>query len=251
MNLRKNAVVALTVASVTAIGLGTAVAKDNKNAVKLDTEKARLGYLLGNQIGANLKNGGMLQEVELGALIAAIKDSASGAELQMTPEQMTQTQQNYMAKMQKLEEEKQKEFNALAEKNKAASLAFLEKNKKEKGVKTTDSGLQYQVLRAGKGKMPALTDTVKIHYTGKLIDGTEFDSSYKFNKPAEFALQGVIPGFSEGLQLVKEGGKYRFFIPAEQAYGVQAPPSIGPNQALIFDIELLEIVTGKEPVKAK
>ncbi len=119
---------------------------------------------------------------------------------------------------------------------------FLTENGKKEGVKTTDSGLQYKVLTEGKGKSPKATDTVLVHYRGTLLDGTEFDSSYKRNKPIEFPLNGVIPGWTEGVQLMQEGAKYRFFIPSELAYGPSgAGGAIGPNETLIFEVELLEV----------
>ena len=119
---------------------------------------------------------------------------------------------------------------------------FLAENAKKPGVVTTPSGLQYQVLTAGKGAKPSPTDGVKVNYKGTLLDGKEFDSSYKRGEPAVLPLNGVIPGWSEGLQLMQVGGKYKFWIPAKLAYGEQAPPMIGPNQLLEFEVELLDIV---------
>ena len=124
------------------------------------------------------------------------------------------------------------------------------KTAKKSSMKTTDSGLQYELLREGKGAKPTPTDTIKVHYTGTLIDGTKFDSSYDRGEPADFGVSGVIPGFGEGLQLMKEGAKYRFTIPADIAYGEQGPASIGPNQVLIFEVELIEIVTQSTTKKA-
>ena len=119
---------------------------------------------------------------------------------------------------------------------------FLTENKGKEGVKTTASGLQYKVLKEGSGKSPAAADTVTCHYRGTLLDGTEFDSSYKRNEPAEFALNRVIPGWTEGVQLMKEGSKYQFFIPSKLAYGTRgAGGVIGPDETLIFEVELLKI----------
>jgi len=134
-------------------------------------------------------------------------------------------------------------YEAELEKNKAKGAAFLVENGKKSDVKTTDSGLQYEILRAGKGKQPSTTDSIKVHYTGKLIDGTVFDSSYDRGTPATFGVSAVIPGFSEGLQLMQEGAKYRLTIPSDIAYGEQGPASIGPNQVLIFEVVLIEVVT--------
>ncbi|QWF72444.1 FKBP-type peptidyl-prolyl cis-trans isomerase [Methylomonas paludis] len=127
------------------------------------------------------------------------------------------------------------------EENQAAGTAFLAENAKKPGVITTASGLQYQVLTEGTGATPKATDTVTVHYEGTTIDGKVFDSSYKRGAPASFPLNRVIPGWTEGLQLIKEGGKSRLFIPANLAYGArQAGPDIGPNSTLIFDVELIK-----------
>jgi FKBP-type peptidyl-prolyl cis-trans isomerase FkpA len=143
-------------------------------------------------------------------------------------------------KLQASQQAKQKEA---AEKNKAEGEKFLADNAKKPGVKVTASGLQYQVIKEGTGAKPAATDQVSVHYTGTLIDGTKFDSSYDRNEPAKFALNGVIPGWGEALQLMKVGSKYKLFIPSNLAYGDRGTPGpIGPNAALIFDVELLEIV---------
>ena len=129
-----------------------------------------------------------------------------------------------------------------AEKNIEAGLAYLEENGKKEGVVTTESGLQYEVLEEGEGASPEATDMVKVHYRGTLLDGTEFDSSYKRGEPAEFPLNRVISGWTEGVQLMKEGAKYRFHIPSELAYGARSTGAITPNSTLIFDVELLEVV---------
>jgi FKBP-type peptidyl-prolyl cis-trans isomerase FkpA len=132
----------------------------------------------------------------------------------------------------------------MGEENQAKGKAFLEANKTKPGVRTADSGsgVQYQVLRAGAGPRPAATDTVRVHYRGTLLDGKQFDSSYDRGQPAEFALNQVIPGWTEGLQLMTVGSKYRLWIPADKAYGPNGPPDIGPNQTLVFEVELLGIV---------
>jgi FKBP-type peptidyl-prolyl cis-trans isomerase len=203
--------------------------------VALETDKQKLGYTMGIQVMGQLLSSGLKDEIDVEALIAAQRDLLSGAKPQMTPEEMQLAQQTFMQK-------RQKEFEELAAKNQAAGAAFIEKSKKESGAKVTPSGLVYFAERAGKGKTPGREDKVKVHYAGSLIDGTTFDSSYERNLPAEFVLAGVIPGFAEGLAMMKEGAKYRFIIPAQLAYGTQAPPSIGPDQTLIFDVELLEVI---------
>ncbi|MCB1157821.1 MAG: FKBP-type peptidyl-prolyl cis-trans isomerase [Leptospiraceae bacterium] len=125
--------------------------------------------------------------------------------------------------------------------NKAAGEKFLTENKGKEGVKVTPSGLQYKVIKEGSGAKPTATNTVKVHYVGTLIDGSEFDSSYKRGQPAVFPLNGVIPGWTEGLQLMTVGSKYKFFIPSHIAYGERGPGKIGPNSTLIFDVELISI----------
>ncbi|WP_353408980.1 FKBP-type peptidyl-prolyl cis-trans isomerase [Arenicella sp. 4NH20-0111] len=204
--------------------------------IDLSNEASKLGYMYGVRIASDMKRGGLDSSIDVDAIEAAFRDVFSGTDLQMSEEDMVQVQQAYQQKM-------QDEYQAMIAKNSATSAAFMEKNAKEKGIVTTESGLQYKVVRAGKGKQPSDTDTVKVHYEGKLIDGTKFDSSYDRGTPADFPVSGVIPGFSEGLQAMKEGAKYTLFIPASQAYGENAPPTIGPNQALVFEVELIEVVS--------
>lgn len=136
----------------------------------------------------------------------------------------------------------QTQMQSSASKTPMTGEAFLEANKKKPGVVTLPDGLQYKVIKEGKGAKPSATDTVTVNYEGKLIDGTEFDSSYKRGEPASFPVNGVIPGWVEALQLMNEGSSWELFIPAKLAYGEQgAPPSIGPNQVLVFKVELLKI----------
>lgn len=129
-----------------------------------------------------------------------------------------------------------------AEENKKKGSEYLEKNKSAEGVKVTASGLQYKVEKEGDGKTPVKTDTVKAHYKGTLVDGTQFDSSYDRGQPAEFPVQGVIPGWSEALQMMKVGSKYKLFVPPELAYGASGRPGIPANSVLVFEVELIDIV---------
>ncbi len=210
----------------------------------MSTDAVRLGYTFGAQIAQDMKRSNLQNEVDIDAIEAAFRDVFSDAELRMTPADMQAAQAKYQEKV-------EAEYNAKKKANADASAAFIAKNGKKKGVVTTDSGLQYKVVRKGKGKQPGSTDTVKVHYEGKLIDGTKFDSSYDRGQPADFPVSGVIPGFSEGLMEMKEGAKHTLYIPAAQAYGENGPASIGPNQALIFEVELIEVVSQADTTNKK
>ena len=201
----------------------------------LTSEKAQLGYTIGSQMAGQLKGSELFNDIDLEALVAAFRDAAQGKEPRLTGEQMQQAQINFQQKA-------QAKVDELANTNKASGEAYLVEHGAKEGIVTTESGLQYEILREGKGDQPTAQSSVKVHYSGKLTDGTEFDSSYERGAPTEFPVSGVIPGFSEGLQLMKAGAKYRFVIPSDKAYGVQAPASIGPNQALIFEVELIEVL---------
>ncbi len=202
----------------------------------LTTEESKLGYTIGSNMASQLDASDLFTKIDVEALIEAFRDKAAGKEARMTLEEMQQAQVTFQEKV-------QSEATALSDANKVKGDEYLVEYAKKEGVLKTESGLLYEVLREGKGETkPTATDTVKVHYSGKLVDGTEFDSSYTRGEPAEFPVSGVIPGFSEGLQLMIPGSKYRFTIPSEQAYGVQGPPSIGPNQVLVFEVELIEIV---------
>lgn len=214
------------------------------SAPNMTSDEAQLGYTFGVQIAQDMKRSNLQEAVDVSALSAAFEDVFSGAELRMTPDAMQAAQQKYQQKA-------QDEYAAMIKKNADTSAAFIAENGKKKDVVSTDSGLQYEVVREGKGKQPAETDTVKVHYTGKLIDGTKFDSSYDRGQPADFPVRGVIPGFSEGLLAMKEGAKYTLYIPAGLAYGENGPPSIGPNQALIFEVELIEVISQEDTTTKK
>ncbi len=215
----------------------------DSSKVDLSDDASKLGYTFGAQIATDMKRQNLQEDINVDAMFAAFKDVFAGEEPRLSLEEMQAAQVAYQQKQ-------QAKFQAIVDKNKADGEAYLAKNAKKSGVKTTDSGLQYEVLREGKGSTPTATDSIKVHYKGTLIDGTKFDSSYDRGEPANFGVSGVIPGFSEGLQLMKEGAQYRLTIPADIAYGVQGPPSIGPNQALIFEVELIEVVTQSTTKKA-
>jgi FKBP-type peptidyl-prolyl cis-trans isomerase FklB len=208
-----------------------------QDAPAVNTDKEKISYSIGMDIGTNLKR----QELDLdpATVAAGLKDALSGGKTQLTSEQvrevLTQFQQEMRAKS-------EARTAKLTEKNKAEGDAFLAENKKKKGVVTLPSGLQYKILTEGKGPLPKATDTVSTHYRGTLIDGTQFDSSYDRKEPATFPVNGVIPGWTEALQLMKVGSKWQLFVPADLAYGPRgAGQVIGPNATLIFDVELLSI----------
>ena len=197
--------------------------------------KDKISYSIGADIGSGLKRSEIDVNVEF--LTQGIRDGLAGKTI-LTEEEMQQTLMEFKTQMMAKRQEKQK---ADGEKNKVDSEKYLEANKGKEGVKTTASGLQYKVLTEGKGPKPSSTDTVEVHYRGTLPNGTEFDSSYSRNEPATFPISGVIPGWTEALQLMPVGSKWQLVIPPGLAYGENAPPMIGPNQTLIFDVELLEI----------
>ncbi|QUB63160.1 FKBP-type peptidyl-prolyl cis-trans isomerase [Prevotella melaninogenica] len=198
----------------------------------------KLSYALGIGIGSQLAGMGA-KELNIDDFAQAIKDVISGSELKVDNAEAQTLVQNFF------QEQEAKQQAAAAEAGKvakAAGEAFLAENGKKDGVVTLPSGLQYQVLKEGNGKKPSATDQVVCHYEGTLIDGTVFDSSYKRNQPATFGLNQVIAGWTEGVQLMQEGAKYRFFIPYNLAYGERgAGAQIPPFAALVFDVELIEV----------
>lgn len=198
----------------------------------------KLSYALGIGIGSQLAGMGA-KELNIDDFAQAIKDVVSGSELKVDNAEAQTLVQNFF------QEQEAKQQAAAAEAGKvakAAGEAFLAENGKKDGVVTLPSGLQYQVLKEGDGKKPSATDQVVCHYEGTLIDGTVFDSSYKRNQPATFGLNQVIAGWTEGVQLMQEGAKYRFFIPYNLAYGERgAGAQIPPFAALVFDVELIEV----------
>jgi FKBP-type peptidyl-prolyl cis-trans isomerase FklB len=194
--------------------------------------KDKASYAIGIDIGMNFKKQNM--DLNPDAMAAGARDALAGK-----PQLSSGEVREVMTQWQKDFGEKQK---AMATKNQAEGEKFLEENKKKDGVKTTASGLQYKSIKEGTGPQPKATDTVTVNYRGTLIDGTEFDSSYKRGQPTTFPLNGVIKGWTEGLQLMKQGSKYQFVIPSNLAYGDRAVGGeIGPNSTLIFEVELLDI----------
>ena len=230
--------------SILTTALGSALVASQLMAadpVELKDQKDKASYSIGVDIGTKLKAQGL--ELNADALSAGFKDAFSGGKVQLTEDQVRETLMAFSRDMQAKQMEKAK---AVGDANKKEGAAFLAENKKKEGVKVTPKGVQYKVITAGKGKTPKATDTVKTHYRGTLINGTEFDSSYKRGEPAEFEVGGVIPGWTEALQMMPVGSKWQLFIPSELAYGEQqVSAEITPHSTLIFDIELLEIVEAK------
>src|SRR6188472_2350500 len=208
---------------------------------QLKDQKDKVSYSIGMQIGFNL--GRQKVDVNPDVLAAGIKDAIAGKP-QLTPDQVKEI----MAQFEKDMEQKQKQ---LGEKNKTEGTKFLEENKKKPGVKTTASGLEYKVEKEGTGEQPKATDMVTVNYRGTLIDGTEFDSSYKRGQPATFPVNGVIKGWTEALQLMKVGSKYQLFIPSDLAYGERSvSPDLAANSTLIFEVELLDAKPAPTPAPA-
>jgi FKBP-type peptidyl-prolyl cis-trans isomerase FklB len=226
------------------LGLGLAgillIACNDKGSVKLETQKDKVSYVIGQSIGRNMEQQQIDETViDLGILRAGIEDVLSGRDSKLTDEQMAeimnQFQQDMMARSDSLNKVK-------GEANVKAGEEFLAKNAKEDGVIVLPSGLQYKVLTEGNGAKPGETSVVTVHYHGTLIDGTEFDSSIKRGQPATFPVNGVIAGWTEALQLMSAGSKWKLFIPADLAYGEQAPSAvIGPNSVLVFEVELISV----------
>ncbi len=206
----------------------------------LKDKKDKVSYSMGINIGTNLKKESI--DVNPEALSRGIKDALSGGKPLMTEQEINEIMMNFQKELIAKQQARLKE---LGEKNKKEGEAFLAENEKKEGVVTLPSGLQYKVIKEGNGKIPKLTDIVTIHYRGTLIDGTEFDSSYGRGQPVTFPVKGIIPGFSEAVQLMKVGSKWQLFIPSNLAYGEKgAGNGIGPNTTLIFEVELLSIKKG-------
>jgi FKBP-type peptidyl-prolyl cis-trans isomerase FklB len=208
-----------------------------KEDAVLKDEKDRLSYAIGMDIGNGLKR----QNIDLNPEIVAqgIWDSLSGEKTLMTEQEYRDTMNAFKQEMSKKQQAQMQEFS---EKNKKDGENFLAENKTKEGIITLPSGLQYKVIQAGTGKSPKSSDTVTVNYKGTLIDGTEFDSSYRRGQPASFPVKGVIPGWTEALQLMKEGAKWELYIPSNLAYGERgAGRNIGPNSTLIFEVELISV----------
>ena len=216
--------------------LATPVFAAENSALK--TQKDKLSYTIGVNVGRNMKQ--LPAEIDPEQFTKGFKDALSGAKTMLSDEEMHTVMTAFQKEMAAKQAEKMK---TVGEKNKKEGEAFLAANKKKEGVKTLPSGLQYKIIKEGTGKKPKTTDKVTCQYEGTLIDGTVFDSSYKRGEPATFQVNGVIPGWTEALQMMKVGSKWQLFVPSKLAYGERgAGPQIGPNAVLIFTVELVSIL---------
>jgi len=228
-------------------GLASACAKKEEGAAAdasdLQTDAQKFGYAIGVDIGRSLKP--VKDDVDVDALIKGMNEAMSGG----TPRLADAEREKIKADIsRKLQQKQMEERVAKAASAKEAGEKFLAENAKREGVKSTASGLQYEMLTEGTGAQPKASDKVTVHYKGTLIDGTEFDSSYSRGQPVTFPLGNVIPGWTEGLQLMKAGGKAKLYIPASLGYGERgAGAKIGPNETLVFEVELIKIEKGDAP----
>jgi len=215
----------------------TTTAAKPATPVTLKTQKDKLSYAIGMNIGAGMKKDGV--DVDPSIVEQGLKDALTGSKPLMTDAEAQTVMTEFRAEMIK---KKQEEAQRVGEANKQAGQQFLATNKTKEGVVTLPDGLQYKILKEGTGPKPTATDTVTVHYRGTLINGTEFDSSYKRNEPTTFGVNQVIKGWTEALQLMPVGSKWQLFIPSDLAYGERSPaPEIGPNSTLVFDVELVSI----------
>lgn len=241
--MKKTLVLAVLVAVALAPSFGYAAEEKNEDAavapIKLDTKAQKVSYIIGTQIGTSMKGDDL--DIDMKSFIRGIEDARAGREPALSKEEM---QEVMAAFQQEMMQKAQAARAAAGEKAAAEGEKFLADNAKKPGVKTTPSGLQYMVEKSGDGAMPKETDVVRTHYRGTLVDGTVFDSSYDRGEPVEFPVNGVIPGWTEALQMMHVGDKWKLFIPAKLAYGERGAGNgqIPPNATLIFDIELLNIV---------
>jgi len=223
----------VTVALAASLSASAAFAQQTE----LETPEDRLSYTIGMDIGQSLSDQDMPLDIDV--LMQGLRDSYLGEETLLTREEALKEREQFIEqRQQQLAEQRAEDARVNLEEGQA----FLSANADKPGVQVTDSGLQYRVVEEGEGASPDADDRVTVHYRGRLISGVEFDSSYAREEPATFGLGQVIPGWTEGLQLMREGAKYEFFIPADLAYGEQGRPGpIGPNSTLIFEVELLEV----------
>ncbi|UCH98467.1 MAG: FKBP-type peptidyl-prolyl cis-trans isomerase [Candidatus Aminicenantes bacterium] len=212
--------------------------KNPGKTLTLETERQKSSYSVGYKLGVGVKS--IAQEVDIDIVLQGFKDAVSPGTPKIPEPQMRQIFSKFQKKM---NDQRQKRLKETGEKNKIAGEQFLKQNAKQEGIIVTKSGLQYKVFKEGTGPIPGKSDIVKVHYRGTLINGKEIINTYKRGQPATLPLQRVIPAWAEGFQLMKVGSRYQFFIPSKLAYGERgSPPLVGPNNVLIYEVELLGIV---------
>jgi FKBP-type peptidyl-prolyl cis-trans isomerase FklB len=224
--------------AMTGLVAGCSTAQDSANDPALDTTPEKVSYGMGLVLGERMSND--LPDLQMDQFLQGIQHGHAGDEetKRLTREQI---QEALMAYQEELQSQQEQQYNELASQNLEAGEAFLAQNAEREGVETTESGLQYEVIEEGDGNNPTASDRVQVHYTGELINGDVFDSSRDRGQPVTFGLNQVIPGWTEGLQLMSEGARYKLYIPADLAYGPGGNQAIGPNETLIFDVELLAV----------
>jgi len=233
--INKKLLVAGLVSSALLVGCNNDSPKVDEVA-KLDTLDQKVNYAIAQNMAQNFKQGGL--NIEPTAFAQALKDVRDGVDSRLSEEEMQSAMQAFQEQAMAQREAEQKK---ISEANATEGAAFLESNKAKDGVVTTDTGLQYRVITEGTGVKPKATDTVTVHYSGKLLDGTEFDSSYARQEPVNFPVNGVIAGWTEALQLMPQGSKWELVIPSDLAYGPGGNGPIPPNSVLTFEVELLEV----------
>ena len=206
-------------------------------AQDVTSDNEKVSYAVGWDMGTNIKR--RVGELDVDTIIQAIRDAVNESEPRVSQEEM---QQILIALQQQMRQEQLEALRKLAEENKAKSEAFLAENRGKTGIVALPSGVQYRVIEEGDGQRPSLEDTVRVHYRGSKMDGREFDSSFARGTPEEFTVNAVLRGWQEVLPLMKEGSTWQVFVPPELAFGTRGQPPVGPNEALMFDLKLIEIV---------
>ncbi|MEH6560001.1 MAG: FKBP-type peptidyl-prolyl cis-trans isomerase [Marinobacter sp.] len=232
----------LLVLAMTGIVAGCSTQSETPADPKLDSTDQKVSYGMGLVLGERMNND--LPNLQMDQFLQGIQHGHAGDDetKRMSREEIQQALMEYQKSLQA---EQGKQVEELAQKNMEAGKTFLAENAERDGIQTTESGLQYEVLEEGEGEQPGATDTVQVHYTGALLSGEVFDSSRERGEPVSFGLNQVIPGWTEGLQLMNEGARYKLYIPSDLAYGPGGNRSIGPNETLVFDVELLAINPGE------
>lgn len=244
-NMKKLPLVTAMCAVIALAGCNKEEASVKKELV-LETSEQKVSYLIGQNLGSNM--GQDKFELDMDAMVAGLEEGLAGKESRISEEDARAVMMAFQAEQRaKMEAAQQEE----AQKTLAEAQAFLAENATKEGVVQTESGLQYKELKAGDGATPTASDTVVVHYSGTLLDGTEFDSSHKRGKPAEFMVGALIPGWVEALQLMQVGDEWELYVPADLAYGPGGTPNIPGNSTLIFKMELLDIKAKEAPAEAK